>query len=229
MSERYSKIFQLQEQEVITNSTIPLKIQAGALLLDTQQGIVIAQIKFKNISQKSIKKIKVNIKAFDSNGTQIQGVDGFEYENLVAAQGMTFGDKTPIPMTDNNAHSFSVDVINVTFSDNTTWSKFGEQTSKVISNVKDEVKNEVKNEAKTKPSHFIFNTLIFLLLLFITVGRMTYAILDISNIIFIIMTILAFPSLGSMLRKRENGKKLASVRWYIVIGLFILLIVMGKI
>ena len=102
MSDKYIKLYQMSEQEQPAESGIPVKIMAGALLLDQQQQCVIAQVKYKNTSQKSIRSMTVNVNAYDKNGTVLEGVKHFEYENLIAGSMDLFGDRIPIIMEDNN-------------------------------------------------------------------------------------------------------------------------------
>ena len=129
MSERYTKRFTLPQQIAREDLHAPVVVVAGGLLFDNQSGSALAQVKYQNISAKSIKSITVNISAWDSGGTSISGVSAFTYTGLVAAPGAFFGDKVPVIMTDNNAHAFAVDIIAVVFSDGTTWNKHSQEAA----------------------------------------------------------------------------------------------------
>lgn len=131
MSERYIKRFSLSEQELPPIANIPVKIKAGAILQDNLQGVVLAQVKYENISNKSIKEMRVNIFAYDGQGRKIESLSNYKYERLSANVGDFFGDNLPVIMPDNNSYSFNVEVVSVDFSDGTGWSKFGEQ-AKVV-------------------------------------------------------------------------------------------------
>ena len=231
MSERYTRLFHIAEQEQPKDSNIPVKIMAGALLLDNQQQKVIAQIKFQNTSQKSIKSMLVDIHAFDKNGTKVKSVKDFEYINLIASQGECFGDKTPIPMEDNNTHSFEVNVVSVQFSDGTSWSKSGETAVNVAKTVGKQTADITTKVAK-RTFPFIMNVIVFVILLLITLGfaisEMTSAYDVIATVGFALMTLISFPAFGSMLAKKPNGKKLCLIRWIVVVAILVVLFVLGR-
>lgn len=117
--ERYSSLFRLPEKLYTLGS--PLLIAAGALLKDNQTGNILAQIKFRSLSNKEIKAVKVNIKAFDISGAEMQGVDGYQYLDLSAARNAEFGQKTAVTLPDSVTRSFSVVCTSVIFSDNSVW------------------------------------------------------------------------------------------------------------
>ena len=117
--ERYSSLFRLPEKLYTQGS--PLLIAAGALLKDNQTGNILAQIKFRGLSNKEIKAVKVNIRAFDISGAEMQGVDGYQYLDLSAARNAEFGQKTAVTLPDSVTRSFSVVCTSVIFSDNSVW------------------------------------------------------------------------------------------------------------
>ena len=63
MAERYTRLFSLSEN--LYASGAPVLIAAGALLKDNQTGKTLAQLKFKSLSEKNIKALKVTIAASD--------------------------------------------------------------------------------------------------------------------------------------------------------------------
>ena len=63
MSERFTTLYGIAGNLYSTGS--PIIIAAGALLKDNQSGKVLAQIKFKSISDKRIKAVKIRVLAFD--------------------------------------------------------------------------------------------------------------------------------------------------------------------
>lgn len=116
---RYSNLFRIPEKLYTQGS--PLLIAAGALLKDNQTGNILAQIKFRSLSNKEIKAVKVNIKAFDVSGAEVQGVDGYQYLDLSAARNAEFGQKTAVTLPDSVTRSFAVVCTSVIFSDNSVW------------------------------------------------------------------------------------------------------------
>ena len=119
MSERYIRVFSLKSEIYAASS--PIIISAGALLKDNQTGNIIAQLKFTNISEKTIVAIKVSIKAFDVTGKEVRGVDEFQYLDLSAKLYDEFGQKQPIIMPDVTTRSFSVECTTVVFEDGSLW------------------------------------------------------------------------------------------------------------
>lgn len=121
--ERYISLYRLPENLYTEES--PIVIAAGALLKDNQTNKVLAQLKFKNLSRKEIKALKVNIKAFDVSGAELQGVEDYQYLDLSAASNMEFGQDKAIPMPDDVTRAISVFCTSIIFSDNSMWEAKG--------------------------------------------------------------------------------------------------------
>lgn len=119
MSERYSRLFALPENLYATGS--PVAIAAGTLLKDNQTGKVLAQLKLQSISNKVIIGVKVRLCLFDNAGNSIGLPVDFDYLDLSASRDTEFGQKTPIPIAENKARSYTVSVQEVVFTDKTTW------------------------------------------------------------------------------------------------------------
>jgi len=119
MSERFERIYRLTDN--LYSEGAPLIISAGALLKDTETGRFFAQLKFKNISLKQIKAITVKITPLDTIGKPIGNDVLFSYLDLCESRDAEFGQKKAIPMPDSATRSFSVEVVEVAFVDNTVW------------------------------------------------------------------------------------------------------------
>ena len=130
MDERYTRLFALSEKYYAEGA--PLLIAAGALLKDNRTGKVLAQIKFKNISSKTIKAVKVSVKAFDVSGAELQGVKKYQYLDLNAVRDMEFGQKNAIVLPDDVTRSFSCECKSVVFSDGTSWEANGAEWRTLI-------------------------------------------------------------------------------------------------
>ena len=116
---RYENVSRLPNNLYTQGS--PLLIAAGALLKDNQTGNILVQIKFRSLSNKEIKAVKVHIKAFDVSATEIQGVEEYQYLDLSVSRNEEFGQKTAISLPDAVTRSFSVACTSVIFLDNTIW------------------------------------------------------------------------------------------------------------
>ena len=120
MSERYSKLFALSEN--LYSAGAPVVIAAGALQKDNQTGKVFAQLKIRNIQDKSIKATTVKITPFDTVGKPLGGTVDYQYLDWAAAGRDTdFGQKTPVMLKEAATRSFAVSVSEVIFSDNSIW------------------------------------------------------------------------------------------------------------
>ena len=120
MSERDSRLYSLPERLYIENA--PLTVAAGALLKDNSTGRVLAQLKFKNICEKPIKAVTVRIQPLDTVSRPLGGTVEFQYLDLNAPRDSEFGQQTPVWLPDAATRSFSVQVIEVAFANNTLWS-----------------------------------------------------------------------------------------------------------
>ena len=123
MSERYSRLFSLEPNQYSEGS--PVLISAGALLKDNITGQILAQLKFKNISPKTIKAVKVTVCPQDAAGRPLGSRVEHQYLDLTASRDVEFGQKEAIPMPDLSTRAFSVSVSEVVLSDNSIYSGTG--------------------------------------------------------------------------------------------------------
>ncbi len=123
MSERYTRLFALQENLYAEDS--PVVLAAGALLKDNETGKVLAQLKIKNIGSKAIKAAKVRITPFDTVGKPLGKETEHQYLDLNIERDEAFGQKVAIELPDASTRSFSVAVIEVDFADNSVWTPSG--------------------------------------------------------------------------------------------------------
>ncbi len=119
MSERYSRLFSLTENLYLEGA--PVLIAAGALLKDNQTGQVLAQLKFRSISPKEIKAVRVKITPFDTLNRPLGDAVDFQYLDLNISRDMEFGQKTAIPLFDAATRGMAVAVTEVAFIDNSVW------------------------------------------------------------------------------------------------------------
>lgn len=119
MSERYTKLFSLPEN--LYAETSPVVIAAGALLKDNATGRVLAQLKFRNITGRVIKALRVSITPLDTMGAPLGEAVSHQYLDLSAGRNEEFGQKVPVALPDAAARSCSVSVAEAIFSDNSLW------------------------------------------------------------------------------------------------------------
>ncbi len=119
MSERYTKLFSQVKPLYAEGS--PVIIMAGALLLDNVGGNVLAQLKFKNISPKTVKALTVSVTANDTVGRVIGKPTIYQYLDLNAERDAEFGQKTAISLPSENTRECEVRVLEAAFADNSVW------------------------------------------------------------------------------------------------------------
>ena len=119
MSERYSRLFSLPENLYAEGA--PVVIAAGALLKDNQTGRVVAQLKLRNISSKTIKAATVSLSLMNTAGNPLGESVRYEYLDLSNTRDTDFGSKSAISLPDASTRSFSVAVAEVIFTDNSVW------------------------------------------------------------------------------------------------------------
>lgn len=82
-------------------------------------------LKIKNISNKTIKSMQVEIVQQDHSGANIGSRILHTYENLNCAQDEIFGEDAPIPLKAPSIYTIYLHVMKVTFKDGTDWDGFG--------------------------------------------------------------------------------------------------------
>jgi cadmium resistance protein CadD (predicted permease) len=116
---RYERLS--QNRAMYYTSGSPIIEMASALLKDTQTGAIIAQTKFKNISDKPITAVVVDIDAEDVTGEQLQGIYNFQYLDITASRGKSFGGEIPVHLPDTRTRSFTLHTHKVLFADGSFW------------------------------------------------------------------------------------------------------------
>ena len=123
MNSRFEKLYSLPSQ--LYAPSMPVIIAAGALLKDTQTGKVLAQLKFKSISPKTIKAVTVSLLPLDTANQPLGEKETHQILDLAANRDAEFGQKTPLYFSNNTTRAYQVIVEEVVFSDNTVWKSDG--------------------------------------------------------------------------------------------------------
>ena len=119
MSERYLKLFSLEENLYIPGS--PVLIAAGALLKDTQTGRILGQLKLQSISDQSIKAATVALVPLDTVGNPLGEPVSYQYLDLKVTRDASWGSQDPIRFSDPSTRAYTASVKEVIFSDNSIW------------------------------------------------------------------------------------------------------------
>lgn len=119
MSQRYVRISTFPEKLYLDSS--PVLISAGALLKDNKTGKVLAQLKFKNLSENIITAVKVSVIAYDISGIELNGVEEYQYLDITIKPTESFGDDKAIVLPDTNTRNCVVIIKEVVFADKSPW------------------------------------------------------------------------------------------------------------
>ena len=119
MGQRYEDLSKIQQNSYAEGC--PVLIEAYALLKDTKDGRVLAQVKLRNISEYIVLGCKVDVCSYEINGKETDGVKGFSYLDINAKRGDSFGTKVPIYLPKNDARKICVSVTEVTCEGGVIW------------------------------------------------------------------------------------------------------------
>lgn len=143
MEERFLKLFSLQKNLYISGA--PVIIKAGALLKDNRGGKIIAQLKFQNITEKSIKALTVEIQPKNIEGEDLLEKVSYQYLDIDIKRDDEFGQDVPIVLSDNLTRAYAVKVSKVLFSDNSSWENSDSNWQSIFAEVK-KIENVLPNK-----------------------------------------------------------------------------------
>ncbi len=118
MAERYSRLWSLPEGLYAQGA--PLVIAAGALLRDSQTGQILAQLKLRSISDKTISSVRVLVVGQDNIGMELCREEHL-YDDLRAGRDAVFGAKEAVRLPNAGTSRFAVQVLTVSFSDGSRY------------------------------------------------------------------------------------------------------------
>lgn len=123
MGERYTRLFSLTPELYAKGS--PIVVAAGALLKDTVTDRVLAQLKLRNIGQKKITEVTVQVQPLDAEGLPLGEAFEHRYVDLEADREHEFAQKVPVFVPDNATKGFFASVIRTSFADGSRWENDG--------------------------------------------------------------------------------------------------------
>lgn len=122
--DRYSRPYLLPEH--LHCCGLPFEIEAGALLVDTKTDNVLVQLKMASHADANVKAVKVTVQPADVKGDSLGDPVTHQYLDLDVRRGESFGQRTPIPLPDNSARSFSIMSVEVVYEGNEVAASNGE-------------------------------------------------------------------------------------------------------
>lgn len=115
----YQELFRLPAD--LYQKGCPVVLSAAVLQKETESNTVFVQLKFKNISAVTLSSIKVNIRCYEPNGKEIDGINEFYYLDLNKEYGKSFGHKTPIVLSNDVCRKFEVCISEVVRTNGEVW------------------------------------------------------------------------------------------------------------
>lgn len=104
-------------QEQLHAKALPLLITASALLEDLPTGRIIAQIKMRNIGQKPIRAVRVEVQPLDSASRPLGKSIVHDYLDLNAGRGEEFGTQEAIVLPDETTRAFRPKLVEIAYAD----------------------------------------------------------------------------------------------------------------
>lgn len=119
MAERYTKKYKLEQS--LYSDAAPVLITAGALLNDNITHKTLVQLRFRSLSDKEIKSLRIIVTpAFSGSAAKPVPVE-YTYTELSAERDSEFGQKSAIVMPSDDIDSFEAAVAEVVFADDSSW------------------------------------------------------------------------------------------------------------
>ena len=97
-----------------------LILEAYALYFDNVSKQCIAQLKLRNIRQKTINAVVVELCCFDTFNHKVANIS-YHYTRLAAEKNCVFGDKNAIALQNDKVSKFSVSLKAVSYADGSAW------------------------------------------------------------------------------------------------------------
>ena len=120
MSERYKKIQDIELKEQIIGC--PVEIEKGAVLFDSKEQQCLLQLKFKNLSQRVINSVSVEVMCYDSSGRELNSEPiQYIYADLNAARKTCFGGGVAIMLKAASVENVEIKIVKVLKENHAVW------------------------------------------------------------------------------------------------------------
>lgn len=101
----------------------PVVIHAYAVVKESNMESAYAQIKYQNLSSKTIIAMMVSLELFDISGERVSQACNYQYLDLKIQYGEIFGSKVLIPLPLHSVRKYIPRIIKIIYSDDTVWDK----------------------------------------------------------------------------------------------------------
>ena len=114
---RYSRTYSLPQRINFTDA--PVSVEAGALLWDSEENHVLAQLKLKNLSRKTVSSVTLTVTTLDAVGASVE-TRTHTYSGFTAAPDAEFGQQDAVVLS-GGAAAFTVSLLSVDFIGGDRW------------------------------------------------------------------------------------------------------------
>lgn len=104
----------------------PVELNKSRIMFDIRSNKILIQLKFTNISIKTIDSLNCSIQCFDISKQPIETISEHIFSLLNSIPNSTFGDKSPIRANDKRIRKIIVTINKVAFTDGTIWENKGD-------------------------------------------------------------------------------------------------------
>lgn len=125
MSDRF-KIISEEDYSNKWYKNFPVELNKSRIMFDIRSNKILIQLKFTNISIKTIDSLNCCIQCFDVSNQLIETISEHIFSLLNSIPNSTFGDKSPILANDKRIRKIIVTINKVTFADGTIWENDGD-------------------------------------------------------------------------------------------------------
>lgn len=116
-ADRFETLFHITPNSIQSNSSI--MIEEVSLIIDHTNNSLAARCSFRCLTDRPIIAMMVDVLCSDIWGNNVQPVTGFQFLDLKTKQNNTFGQNTPIAITDSNTRSVDVRIKKILYADKT--------------------------------------------------------------------------------------------------------------
>ena len=152
MSDRYQVLTHNKEVQWVKG--LPILLSAYVISKDMSSGNILLQCKFQNLSKKILTALSTKIKCFTADGTELQGIERYDYNSLSAASYKNVGENIPIILPDQNTYKVEIIPLSIMLEDEVKWQNEAEEAFQVVVLLRKPIP-EYSNEDKESFEYYV--------------------------------------------------------------------------
>lgn len=121
MAERFKKLKDIELRKQVINC--PVEIEKGAIIYDAKKQECLLQLKLRNLTQKAVNEISVEITCYDENGNVFNADKPVKYTYILTENSykLYLCDKTAIELKSKIVTSADIKISRVIYDENSVW------------------------------------------------------------------------------------------------------------